>query len=78
MSDERTLDKYADGMIRFLMAGLGQNAYHIAVHGSSFNPETLDIEGGFTNNHLELKLLEVRQDFGLVDVDSEVGEPYSQ
>jgi hypothetical protein len=26
------------------MDGLGQNAYHMTVHGNSFNPETLDVE----------------------------------
>ena len=56
------------------MDGLWQNTYHMAVHGNSFNPETLDIAVEFNDNQSELDLLEVEQDLGLEDVDSEVEE----
>ena len=41
------------------MAGLEQNAYHMAVRESSFNPETLDVEVESNDNQSELDLLEV-------------------
>jgi hypothetical protein len=65
-------------MIRSLVAGLEQNAYHMAVRESSFNPETLDVEVESNDNQSELDLLEVEQDLGLADIDSEVGEPDGQ
>ena len=65
-------------MIRSLMDGLGQNASHMDVHGSSFNPETLYVEVESNDNQSELGLLEVEQYLGLTGIDSEVGEPDSQ
>ena len=59
------------------MAGLEQNAYHMAVHGNSFNPKNMDVEVKFNDNQSELDLLEVEQDLGLEDADSEAGKPES-
>ena len=56
------------------MDGLGPNTYHLAKHGSVFNPETLEVEVEFNENQLEIDLLEMEREFGLeeeiVDKDS--------